>query len=490
MRSILAILAVSALCQSPVGAHDGYVQPPWQRATEWPDRIVVTLPGNPATSFAVTWRTDLSVPIGIAQIAPATSDSRFDLAAKTINTKATMVQLDAIERDEGVVEVAQNQGLPRVFYHTAIFEDLRPDTLYAYRVRGANDKFSPWRQVRTAPASGQVSILFFGDAQRGIRSHVTRVFDMAARVAPDAHFALHAGDLVNTAMYDQDWAEWFEAVGNIHRVMPILPVAGNHDYLNFGGVKLFASTDKRVSPLWRPQFALPVEDSLPADLHETVYDVRYTNDVHLFVLDSSGVAFQQQLAWLSEQLASSTARWKILTMHHPLFSFVGGDEHPSHRERRLQFVRALEEEDIDLVLCGHRHTYQRGNFGEDVARFAVGEPHEIRTAFVVTASCASRGVTKVEGWNRYSQEQKGRFALTRHADNTPLFATIHIEENRLHFVAYDAVGEVYDDFLIKKDWDSETSKYTKQIVNGSTASAATKTYENTGVYRDWDELRQ
>ncbi len=490
MRQILAMLAISALWQSPVGAHDGHVQPPWQRASDWPDRIVVTLAENPATGFAVTWRTDLSVPLGVAQIAPATSDARFDLAARTVTAKTTLVRLDEIEREKGKVAVAQNHGLPRVLYHTAQFDGLQADRLYAYRVRGAKDKFSPWRQVRTAPASGQVSILFFGDAQRGIRSHVTRVFDMAARIAPDAHFALHAGDLVNTAMYDQDWAEWFEAVGNIHRVMPIVPVAGNHDYLNFGGVKLFASTDKRVSPLWRPQFALPVEDSLPGDLHETVYDVRYTDDVHLFVLDSSGIAFDKQLTWLSEQLASSTARWRILTMHHPIFSFVGDDEHPSHRERRLQLVQTLEEEDIDLVLCGHRHTYQRGDIGEGVTRFAVGEPHAIRTAFVVTASCASRGVTKVEGWNRYIAEQQGRFALTRHADNTPLFATIHIEGNQLHFVAYDAVGEVYDDFLIKKDWDSETSTYAKQIVNAAAASAPTKTYDNTGAYREWNELRQ
>ena len=210
--------------------------------------------------------------------------------------------LDQIDHGEESLAILQNQGLPPVIYHSVVFEDLQPDKLYAYRVRGARGKFSPWRQVRTAPRDGPVTFLFFGDAQRGIRSHVTRIFDTATRVAPEARFALHAGDLVNTAMYDQEWAEWFDAVGNTHRVMPIIPVAGNHDYMNFGGIKLFASTEKRVSPLWRPQFELPIVTSLPKDLHETVYAVPYSKDVELLVLDSSGIAFDKQLTWLPRRI--------------------------------------------------------------------------------------------------------------------------------------------------------------------------------------------
>jgi len=71
----------------PAHAHPGHsaglAVPPWQEATPWPDRIVVTLPEAPQTSFAVTWRTDDSVVETIAQIAEATEDARFDLAAIT-----------------------------------------------------------------------------------------------------------------------------------------------------------------------------------------------------------------------------------------------------------------------------------------------------------------------------------------------------------------------------------------------------------------------
>ena len=65
--------------------------PPWQEATGWPDRIVVTLLEAPQSSFAVTWRTDTRVRRTLAQIVEARDDARFDLGAKIniINEIAT-----------------------------------------------------------------------------------------------------------------------------------------------------------------------------------------------------------------------------------------------------------------------------------------------------------------------------------------------------------------------------------------------------------------
>lgn len=490
-RHLLAIALALVTTTSYGDAHEGHThrEPPWQKATEWPDRVVATIPGDPSRSFAVCWRTSATVDTAIAQIAPATADARFDLAATTSTAKTQKVHLDEVCREQSNLAVLQNRDLPPVCYHTVIFEELEPNTLYAYRVRGSEGKFSPWRQLRTAPIAGPVSFLVFGDSQTAIRSHITRIFDTASIVASDARFAIHAGDLVNTAMYDKEWAEWFEAVGRTHVLIPILPVAGNHDYMNFSASKLFASPDKTVSPLWRPQFELPIVGELPVDLRETVYDIRYTKDLHIFVLDSSGVAFDQQLRWLDDQVEASTAKWRILTMHHPLFSFVGGNEHPSHRERRLQLLKTLRTHDIDLVLCGHRHTYQRGEFREEGGRFAIGQPHQVQTVFVVTASSTKRGETKTEGWQRYSEEQDGRIRLSRYADNTPLFATVNIDGNTLEFRAYDAIGGVYDAFTLDKS-DRVQGPGKKRLTDGPEAAGPTRTYENTSPYRSWDDLRQ
>jgi hypothetical protein len=49
----------------------------WEIPSKNPDRIILTFLGNPATSRAVTWRTDNSIKNGVAQIAEATVNSNF-----------------------------------------------------------------------------------------------------------------------------------------------------------------------------------------------------------------------------------------------------------------------------------------------------------------------------------------------------------------------------------------------------------------------------
>ena len=43
----------------------------WEIPSKDPDRIILTFLGDPATSRAVTWRTDNTVPQAVAQIAVA-----------------------------------------------------------------------------------------------------------------------------------------------------------------------------------------------------------------------------------------------------------------------------------------------------------------------------------------------------------------------------------------------------------------------------------
>ncbi len=172
-------------------------------------------------------------------------------------------------------------------------------------------------------------------------------------------------------------------------------------------------------------------------------------------------------------------------MHHPLFLFVGGNEHPAHKERREQLLKVMRRHDIDLIVTGHRHSYQRGIYGEDVGRFAVGEPQDVKTVFVVTASSTKRGVSKREGWARYGREQGGAFSLTRAGDYTPIFAVFDLDADTLRFRAVDATGSVYDSFTLVKD--AQTGR--KILTNGPQAAAPEIKPETAGPYIAWDDLR-
>ncbi len=491
----LLLLSFFSFLTAALFAHDigDHEQPPWQAPSQWPDRIITTLSGDPATEFSVNWRTDISVGVAIAEIVKADPSARFDINAITRRGETTHLKLDHMPGLNEDIQIIENQGLPPVHYHSVTFSGLEPDTQYAYRVRGTQGKWSPWRQLKTASKESPAKFIFFGDAQTGIRSHVTRTFDAAARVAADADFAIHGGDLVNTATYDKEWAEWFAALGRMHLVIPSIPVAGNHDYVNLTKAdnpslnrqesKLFAAT-KIVTPIWRPQFTLPVVEELPEELHETVYDIRYNQDLHIFVIDSNATAFDQQMMWLESELSKTDARWKVVTMHHPLFSFIGGTEHPAHKKLRMTLLEVMARNDIDLVLTGHRHSYQRGVYGDGVARYTVGEKHAVDTVFLITASSTKRGASKVDGWERFSKEQDGDFKLDRHGDNVPIFGVFEVTQDTMTYTAFDPLGDEYDGFTLSKDADGN-----KTIEDHPIALTEPYTHENTSKYIPWDDLR-
>jgi tartrate-resistant acid phosphatase type 5 len=115
------------------------------------------------------------------------------------------------------------------------------------------------------------------------------------------------------------------------------PALGNHD--------------------WYAPDARPYLDYFTLPGNERYYDVTW-GWVHVFALDSDSnepdgiTAGSVQAAWLKRRLATSTARWKVVYMHHPPYS---SGPHGSTVELRWPY----KEWGADLVLAGHDHDYER-----------------------------------------------------------------------------------------------------------------------------------
>lgn len=484
---------LSAICFLTLAlAHPTHDQelPHWQKATGWPDRIITTYADDPQTTISVTWRTNPSVGRTIAQIAPATPDARFDLAADTFKAKTEHLDLDHMETADGVGDAHENYGLGRVHYHSITFENLKPDTLYAWRVQGARGKWSEWFQTRTAPAEGPVTFVYFGDAQQGIRSHWSRMIRAAANAAPDADFYLHAGDLVMKGDSDYNWAEWFNAGGFIHAMVPTIPVPGNHENIPVYPVGTEGGRVRSMTPFWRKQFALPVVESLPKRLHETVYDVRVSSDLHVFVLESALYHFNEQAEWLDEVLTLSDARWKVVSMHHPYFMPAALDRRERDGRRRAAFTPVINKHEVDLVLTGHIHTYARNTRlepQETTSRTAEGDEKGIRTVFTISSSGASVG--NIEGALNLQavgdgKPDLGELSIDRVAGNTPMFQVIRLNGDHLTYEAHMATGEVYDSFALRK-----LANGRKLLIEGQPEYGETRLFSNTGPYREWWDLR-
>ena len=483
MQKILALIfATWAFIASPALAHPDHGAakplPPWQQASPWPDRIVVTFAGDPARTLAVNWRTDASVAIAKAEIAKATPDARFDLSARTETARTEPLSLANVERAAKLFDIAANAALKPVHYHSALFTGLEPDTLYAYRVSGGDGAWSEWFQVRTAPLRGPITFLYLGDAQNGILSHWARTIRAAYAKAPDARFILHAGDLVDEASRDYEWAQWFKAVGFIHGMVPAIPVAGNHEY--FRPDVSVKDSQRMLSILWRPQFRLPEIAELPAELKETVYNVRYADDLEVFVLDTQGPSLDVQTAWLDKALAASTARWKVASFHHPIFS-SGRDR--DNKSRRELLLPVLKKHDVDLVLQGHDHTYARG---------AIRAQTPQRTARLADGAVGPMFVNSVSGAKQYNWSA-GRWAnyagdgvqLDRLGENSQFFQVIRIDGANLAYDAYTADGQIYDSFKLEK---AKTGK--RKLLAGKPVTMPERLFKDTAPYPGADGLNR
>ena len=404
--------------------HDGLRH--WEIPSQDPDRIILTFHGDPSTSRAVTWRTDKTITKAVAQIAEATVNSKF-----TSND----IEIDAATEAFDLGQYKRNSSLI-VHYHSVRFQDLKPDTLYVYRVGDGSKHWSEWIQFRTAKSTyAPIQFVYFGDAQNDILDHWSRVIRMAYQTAPNASFAIHAGDLVNTAHRDHEWAQWFKAGGFLHSQWTAIPAVGNHEFSSVNG------GSRRVSIQWRPQFTLPVEKSLDPELHETVYSVDY-QDVRIIVLNSNE-NLEQQTKYLEAKLKNCTAKWKIVTCHHSIFSPARGRD---FKFARQNWKPLLDKYNVDLVLNGHDHTYARGHV-------------PVRTNKSDTPTLGTVYVTSVSGPKQYGLDRKQILAYNsqgylsdKTAEQTQFFQVISIEDNTLSYVAYTVTGDEYDRATITKDF--------------------------------------
>ena len=402
----------------------------WEIPSKDPDRIILTFNGNPSTKRAVTWRTDSSVKKAEAQIAVAGLNSDFVDEASTYTANTEEFDLGLYKSNKSLI----------VNYHSVVFENLKPNTLYAYRV-GFAENWSEWIQFKTANDTySPTQFVYFGDAQNDILNHWSRVIRMAYKTAPDASFVIHAGDLVDSAHKDNEWAQWFKAGGFIHSQWTAIPVVGNHEFQRFDGYE--GTLPRRLSIQWRPQFTLPVEENLDEKLHETVYSVEY-QDILVLVLNSTGY-LEEQTEYIREKLTNSNAKWKIVTNHHSVFSPAEGRD---FEYARKVWKPMFEKYGVDLVLNGHDHTYARGP--TPVKSQNVNESGIFKTLYVTSVSGPKQ--YKIDKVKIKNYEVDG-YKSDKMGEETQFFQVINIDNNKLTYSAYTTLGDLYDRAIITKDF--------------------------------------
>jgi 3',5'-cyclic AMP phosphodiesterase CpdA len=140
--------------------------------------------------------------------------------------------------------------------------------------------------------------------------------------------------------------------------------------------------------------------------------------VRFFVLDSRSFD-KEQLQWLSKELAESGSAWKICYFHHPLYT--SGRYRAGARALRLVVEPILVAGEVDVVLAGHEHFYERIHPQRGITYFVSGAAGSLR-----------RGDIRPSGLTATGFDQDYHFML------------IEITGNELYFQAISRKGETVD----------------------------------------------
>jgi len=301
-----------------------------------PSRVLLTFGNEDGMTRNISWQCDSTL-----------HDSKVELLDET---DSTLTEIKAAG------EVFKSLGGQRAYY-VAKLRNLLAGHHYKYRVN-TNGKTSQWYNFHLQESKDlDASFIYVGDVQDSISGLSTTLLEQVFAKNPETEFLVCGGDLIERPM-DKYWEEAFSCFQNIGQTHPVLTITGNHDY--FKGV--IQKLDHRFS-LVHSYFL----DSSIGD--NQVFTVRY-KDMQLFAIDSNREFFYlfTQKKWLEEQLQKSTAKWKILLTHHPLYSIRGNS---NNIIQKWIFNPLVEKYGVDLVLQGHEHAYARMTQHQDTGEPAI-----------------------------------------------------------------------------------------------------------------------
>ncbi|MFM1768173.1 MAG: hypothetical protein RJA22_702 [Verrucomicrobiota bacterium] len=251
--------------------------------------------------------------------------------------------------------------------HEVRLGGLAPETRYYYAVgTAAGDLLGGASSTFVTPPPAGVSrpvrIWALGDSGfwelngRRVRDAFYRVQEGQA---PDVVFML--GDNTYDNGHDYEYqAGVFENFGAPLRQAPLWLTLGNHD--------VFQVPNPALTIPYFQNFTLPTNaeaGGVPSGTEK--YYSFDRGDIHFVVLDpetSDRSTNGPMLSWLRRDLATNRLPWLIAVIHNPPYSKGAKDSDaiPLQYEMRANAVPILEEHDVDLVLSGDSHNYERTYF--------------------------------------------------------------------------------------------------------------------------------
>lgn len=365
-----------------------------------PHRVLLTFGDENESSRNVSWQCDTILQRSYLELLCLDDDSicRAEVEAK------------------GEV-FASRQG--KAAFYVARLRNLEPDKHYKYRAISGK-KASEWYDFRTYPEHRQkASFLYVGDVQDTLGGITNRILHEALKRHPEGELLVCGGDFVERPR-NEDWTEAFNDIDSVAQHIPMLCVTGNHDYL------------KAIIMELERRFTLTFSYFLDSKIDDNhVYTLSY-GPIQFFLLDSNREFpyLYSQRQWLKSKLAESRAPWKIVVLHHPLYSVKGKN---NNLIQRWMFDDIIREYGVDMVMQGHEHAYARVTAKDDGGQ---------QVTPVYTISHCSPKNYKIDPGDRFDKiDKQGRY-----------YQIVSISGDTLTMRAYETEGHsLIDSLSIIKD---------------------------------------
>jgi len=257
-----------------------------------------------------------------------------------------------------------------------------------------------------------ITFAVLGDNGSGGRNQMDVAGQMARTYQATPYgLVLLAGDISYYGSIDDRWEDVF-----VEPYTPLIDAGvewelaiGNHEITEKKSERAAAEIESQIRRLGKPG---------------TYYSAVH-GPMEVFVIDTStplseGTGATEQLAWLEEALARSSARWKVALLHHPPYS--SGD-HGSQMTVREAVEPLFAASGVDIAFTGHDHHYERTH---------------PQAGVVWVVSGAGAKLSRV-----------GHSDFTAHAESTLQFMLVDIDGDVMDVRAITPGGRVIDRFALQ-----------------------------------------
>lgn len=339
---------------------------------------------------------------------------------------------------------------------------LEASTRYAYQLKNGDTLSDIY--YFTTESSDAFQFILVGDPQLGASGNLSSDFEgwdktlkTATTTVSDAAFILSVGDQVNTASNEDQYASYLEHA-ELYGI-PVATVIGNHD---------------TSSNSYSQHFNVANESTQGSTTAGGDYWFRYGKALFM-VLNVNNMSAAEHQAFMTDAIAqNSDAEWKIVAMHHSVYSVANHATESDILQRRNGLVPIFKELDVDVVLQGHDHVYVRSYMMDgllpvtdaseydDAAMTSVTNTDDI---LYITANSAS-------GSKYYDIQQNVEFpyAAVKNQEKVPNYSEVSVSSSAFTITTYRVSdGTVVDTFTINR-----TEEKTEVEIGG--VSAETPTY--------------